>query len=438
MIKASTDNGVRRTCRGSWTILRLALPVLLLPSVGCFSLPWNSAKKPEPPPAPADSLVMREGGLEADRIVDPKAQAELDSGKRLFQQKEYAKAELIFHNLIHKESSFFTFSGHDSFVTQSKKIPLPIADDSLYYEAACQFYQSNYRAAEATLRLYIKEFRTGAHADQANRLLFQIANYWLDDTRGMMQAYEEKREGKRYWVVPASYVHWGDDKPFMDIEGHAIACLEDVRLNDIGGPIGEKALFYIATIKFFHEDYKDADYYYSQLYEHYPNSTLAPKAVKQAIICKQLSTGGSCYDCRAVEESRKLIDVAVRAYPDLVNKEQDWISRQLVSVNLQQADRDFNIAEWYRRTGHPGAAYFYYELVMRRYPNTSYAEKAAGHQKEVQAKAAHEQAVAAAKANTPQSPGMFSWLSPTPSSAQANIGTPTATPTSLPQSLNKN
>ena len=58
------------------------------------------------------------------------------------------------------------------------------------------------------------------------------------------------------------------------------------------------------------EDYKDADYYYSQLYEHYPNSALAPKAIKQAIICKQLSTGGSCYDCRSVEESRKLIDVA--------------------------------------------------------------------------------------------------------------------------------
>ncbi len=279
-------------------------------------------------------MVMREGGLEADRIVDPKLQAELDSGKRLFQQKEYAKAEVIFHNLIHKEGSLLSFATHDSFTTQSKKIPLPIADDGLYYEAACQFYQNNYRAAEATLRLYVKEFRTGAHADQANRLLFQIANYWLDDTRGMMQAYEEKREGKRYLVMPASYVHWGNDKPFMDMEGHAIACLEDVRLNDIGGPVGEKSLFYIATIKFFHEDYKDADYYYSQLYEHYPNSALAPKAIKQAIICKQLSTGGSCYDCRAVEESRKLIDVAVRAYPDLVNKEQDWISRQLVSVNL--------------------------------------------------------------------------------------------------------
>src|SRR5439155_9032255 len=193
------------------------------------------------------------------------------------------------------------------------------------------------------------------------------------------------------------YVHWSKDKPFMDAEGHAIQCLEDVRLNDIGGPIGEKALFYIATIKFFHEDYKDADYYYSQLYEHYPNSALAPKAIKQAIICKQLSTGGSCYDCRAVEESRKLIDVAMRAYPQLVQKDQDWISRQLVSVNLQQADRDFNIAEFYRRTGHPGSAYFYYELVVRRYPNTEYADKAAARKNEMRDKVAQEQSAAAAE-----------------------------------------
>jgi len=42
-----------------------------------------------------------------------------------------------------------------------------------------------------------------------------------------------------------------------------------------------------------------------------------------------------------------------------VSKDQEWISRQLVGINLQQADRDFNIAEYYRRVGHPGSAYFY-------------------------------------------------------------------------------
>ncbi len=429
--KASTANRVERTFRGSGarTIFRSALAMLLLPCLGCMSMPWSTAKKPDTPAGPADSMVLREGGLETDKTVDRELQAELDGGKRLYQQKEYAKAEAIFHNLVHKKAGWFAISDHSSFQAKSKKMSLPIADDALFYEAACQFYQNNYRTAEGTLRLYIKEFRTGAHADEANRLLFNVANYWLDDTRKVMQAYEEKREGKRYLVMPASYAHWGHDKPLLDEEGHAIQCLEDVRLNDIGGPLGEKSLFYLATIKFFHEDYKDADYYYSQLYEHYPNSTLAPKAIKQAIICKQLSTGGSCYDCRAVEESRKLIDVALRAYPQLVNKEQDWISRQLVSVNLQQADRDYNIAEFYRRSGHPGAAYFYYELVMRRYPNTEYAERATRAKNEVRDKVVHEQGPA-------PSEGVAGANQARPATAAAIQGPPA--PQTLPAGILKN
>jgi hypothetical protein len=36
-------------------------------------------------------------------------------------------------------------------------------------------------------------------------------------------------------------------------------------------------------------------------------------------------------------------------------------------VRYQQAEKDFETAEFYRRTGHPGSAWFYYELVKRRY-----------------------------------------------------------------------
>jgi TolA-binding protein len=430
--KASTADRDQRTIRGpgSWTACRLACPALLLFSAGCVSLPWSTAKKTATASGPADSLVMRDGGLERDSAVDSEVQAELDKAKRLYQEKEYAQAEALFHKIAHAKGNWLS-SANATFHAQAKKLALPIVDDALYYEAACQYYQSNYRAAEGTFRLYIKEFRNGAHADEANRRLFDIANYWLDDTRTLMHAYEEKREGKRFWVLPVSYVHWGKDKPFLDSEGHAIQCLEDVRLNDIGGPIGEKALFYIATIKFFREDYKDADYYYSQLYEHYPNSALAPKAIKQAIICKQLSTGGSCYDCRAVEESRKLIDVASRAYPQLVAKEQkEWMDRQLISINLQQADRDFNIAEFYRRTGHPGSAYFYYELVIRRYPNTTYADNAARRKTEVRDQVVQEQTPAPEPARAPGP--LQRMFSP---AANAN---PAPAPQSLPQGILKN
>ena len=49
---------------------------------------------------------------------------------------------------------------------------------------------------------------------------------------------------------------------------------------------------------------------------------------------------------------------------------------QLYAIGQHQADKDFRIAEFYQRTGHPGSAYLYYELVRRRYPGTRYAERA--------------------------------------------------------------
>ena len=42
----------------------------------------------------------------------------------------------------------------------------------------------------------------------------------------------------------------------------------------------------------------------------------------------------------------------------------------------QQAEKDFQTAEYYERTGHPGSAVFYYELVRRRYAGTRYSDLA--------------------------------------------------------------
>ena len=57
-------------------------------------------------------------------------------------------------------------------------------------------------------------------------------------------------------------------------------------LNDITGPMADKALFLAGGVKFFREDYKEADHFFSQLVEQHPNSTMAPQAVELAIISK--------------------------------------------------------------------------------------------------------------------------------------------------------
>ncbi len=320
---------------------------------------WFS-KPTAAPPAPVDNYVMKGGGLEKDQSPESgTAAADLEGAKTLYSKGKYAEAEKIFHRLAYNNKN----SAH-------------LCEEALFFEADCLYMQGKYPKAESTYKKLLKEFRLhGRFHDQANRRLFDIANYWLDDTREIMKGYEELKEGKRWFVMPVSFVNFDKEKPLFDIEGRAIEALEEVRLNDISGPLGEKALFYIGTVKFFREEYKDADYYYSQVFENYPNGKLAAKAVKNSILCKQFLTGGSAYDGRPLVEARKLIERA-GAYPELRNGDSKFLEHQLVSIAHQQADKDFMIAEFYKRTGHPGSAYFYYELVRRRYPGTEYAEKA--------------------------------------------------------------
>lgn len=355
--------------------LAAALPWLFTLLAGCaadtWKLPWRrEAAEAE---VPKDSLVLRGGKLEKDRTLDAAGQQDLEAARRLFQEKEYAKAEPLFHKL-----------------QKDKKVPDSVAEEALFHEAECQRLTKNYRTAEPTYKLLLERFRNSKYTDPVNRGLFEIADYWLGDTRDQMNAYYEQLEGKRRFVLPASYVHFSKDKPALDTEGHAVQVLDTIRLNDINGPLGEKALFYLATVKFYRQEYRDADFYFSQLYQQYPNSGYAAKAIKQSVICKQLCTGGTVYDCRSIEESRKLLLTAQGAYPELA-KEEQWVQKQLIGINLQQADRDFKIAEFYRRTGHPGSAYFYYELVRRRYPNTNYETEAARRMGEIKAQVEREQ-----------------------------------------------
>ncbi len=81
-----------------------------------------------------------------------------------------------------------------------------------------------------------------------------------------------------------------------------------------------------------------------------------------------MSTGGPDYDGRKVAEARIMVDTALRSYPELAQKESGFLEKQLGSISLQQAQKDYNTAEFYRRTNRAGSAYFYYGLVRRRYP----------------------------------------------------------------------
>jgi outer membrane protein assembly factor BamD (BamD/ComL family) len=358
-------------CRGSAWLPTVAAGVLLM-AAGCAA--WNPFKRSEPAPHPTgDSLVLRDGKWESTRPTPGTPAAELEAAKQLYQKGEFAKAEKLFAKLADNE-----------------KNPPAILEEARFYEAECQRLQARYPAAVDTYKRLLKDFPSGAHQKEALKQMFDIANYWLDETREVIKAYNEQREGKRHLVMPVSFVHFDKTKPLFDLEGHALSTLEQVYLNDPIGPLGERALWYIGNVRLFHEDYRDADFYFNQIIKNYPNGEFAPKALELSIICKQLATGGPEYDGRKLDEARKLVELALKAYPELASQKSEFLHRQVATITLQQAAKDFEVARFYERTFHPGAAYFCYEIVRRRYPGTKYAAEATRRMQALEARARRE------------------------------------------------
>ena len=320
---------------------------------------WHWVTPPPPPPPPAESLVLHGDRLEPEtKPAEGTAAAELAGAHVLYRDGKFSEAEKIFHH-----------------VAENTKNPPPLAEEARYYEAECLRRQAHYPRAADTYNKMLTDFPSGAYREQAVQRMYEIANYWLDDTRKEMEEYKDQREGKR-WVVWPEFVHFEKTKPLLDEEGRALEKLEQVRYNDMTGPLADKALFMAGSVKFYRKEYKEADFLYSQLVEMHPNSPYVQQALELAIISKQLSTGGAAYDGRKVAEARRLVDTALRSYPDFAHTKGEFLNRQLFSITMQQAEKDYQVAEFYRRTGHPCSAYFYYEIVRRRYPGTVYVNLA--------------------------------------------------------------
>jgi outer membrane protein assembly factor BamD (BamD/ComL family) len=386
-----TQHANRRGPRGrrwpgkAWAF---GLPLsLCLCASGCTWDLWN-LNKPEAPPGPADSLVLRGDGLEADKAppADPKVAADLAGAQELYRRGDYSKARRLFRAIADNEHN-----------------PPAVAEEARYYHAECLRQEGYYPDAADYYVKMLNDFPAGSYREQALQHLFDIANYWLDDTRAEMREVKERQEGKR-WFVGSHFFNWDKSKPVLDEEGHAIEKLEQVRYNDMTGPLADKALFLMGSVKFFNEDYREADHYFSQLVEMYPKSPFFAQAVELAIIAKHMSTGGADYDGRKVVEARRLVDTAFRSCPELAQKKEDFLVRQLGGITVQQAEKDYKTAEFYRRTGHPESAYFYYEIVRRRYPGTKFFDLATERMNELKDKVDKAKPVPPPSAASPATP----------------------------------
>jgi outer membrane protein assembly factor BamD (BamD/ComL family) len=345
--------------------LASVLTLTALSGTGCLSTTGMLNPFAPPPAGPEMTetfTLTREGNLrrDVDESYTPELRAELERAREAYRREEYSKAERLFGAIADRD-----------------KLPPQAVQEALYYRAECLRLTGYYPKACDTYSSLVSKFPQSSFREQCVERMFDIATYWLDDTWQEMRENKEVKDGKR-WLVTPRWVSFDPSKPLLDREGRAIEALEKVRLYDLNGPLADQALYRCGVVKMYHENYREAEMYFSQIHLRHPESKLAPKSIELAVFCKQMSTGGSSYDGRKAVEARELIQAALRSYPQIAHDpaKREYMEKQRQAIDLQQAEKEFKMAEFYRRTGQYASAYWYYELVRRRYPNTRFAQDA--------------------------------------------------------------
>ncbi|HTU19063.1 MAG TPA: tetratricopeptide repeat protein [Gemmataceae bacterium] len=340
---------------------------------GCTWDQLNPFKPPVTPPPPVESFVLRNGALVAEpHPRDKTEEADLAGAREYFRREDYAKAEQLYHRLADKD-----------------KHPQTVVQEATYYEAECLRLQGDLPKAADTYAKLLKDYSINPYKDVATQHIYDISLYWLQDTWEEIRDSQERRAGKR-WIVWPRFVSFDKRKPFIDREGRAVERLRELSTYDGKGPYADKALYLCGYVAWFNEDFSDAEQDFSNLNKMHPDSPYAPYAIELAIKAKIMTTGGELYDGRKVAEARKLVHEAM-SMPNLSEEKKQDLIKLLKCINVHQAEKDFQMGEFYRRTGHPGSAYFYYEIVRRRYPGTDTADRATRRMIEIRNKLAQEQ-----------------------------------------------
>jgi len=292
---------------------------------------------------------------------DPRAEEKLADAEGQFTAAHYADARDRFKSLADN-------TGNSAV----------LAERARFMQAECDRMQSNYPRAVDTYHRLLMDFPTGAHRREACVRMFEISDYWLDDFRDEIAARSSAGEkGVLHWRP-----RWNNpldkSRPFLVQEGRATEVLENIHTHDVTGPTADMALFWCGYVNFVRGNFDEADHYFSQLVELHPESRWRPQAIAYAVQAKNNATGGALYDGRKCAEALHLVQMAEATVPEITQDPDmaERMNRARFAIRFQQAEKDFETARYYERTGHPGSAVFYYELVRRRYAGTRYADLA--------------------------------------------------------------
>lgn len=309
-------------------------------------------------------------------IVDPEAgMDEYDASMVKFEKQEYDVAAKEFKALAKQYYDY------------------PVEEDALFMVAECRFAEQRYGWAQDGYDGLIKKFPSTRYLEKSTRRLYTIAAIWLngdgttktDELIQVSATDVTKPDVAQHKPVPNSTPLvpnlFDKSRPLFDTPGNALKALKSVWLHDPLGPLADDALMMLAVYHIRKGHLRDADQYLDTLRKEYPKSEHTQTAFVVGSHIKLASYQGARYDGRDLVDADDLIHSTLNLFPDLPDR--DELKLELVKIRDQGAERYWSRAEYYQGRDKPQSEAIYLELILKEFPDSSVAKKAAQRLKEL-------------------------------------------------------
>jgi len=298
---------------------------------------------------------------------DPEAENKLTRADELFAAGNYPDAQGQYAQLAENTYNSAT-----------------VLEKSRFMEGECLRMRNKLPQAVSAYNRLLKDFTVGTYTEQSARRMADIAKKWLEEA---VADIEKSESGKTSMVrLPKLPNAFDGTRPFIDQEGELVKTLENISTNAPYSSVADWSLFWAGYLHYARKRFDEADHLFSQLVEFHKDSPFRAEALKYAVISKNNSTGGAVYDGTKAAEALQLVNHIEATDPDYrgENPKAQFLMKQKMAIRYQQAEKDYQMGEYYMRTHRPGSAYFYYDMVTRRYAGSPFAKKAETRLREIE------------------------------------------------------
>jgi outer membrane protein assembly factor BamD (BamD/ComL family) len=246
----------------------------------------------------------------------------------------------------------------------------PLEEDALFKLGECYFFTDQVSKAYDTYNKLLKKYEFSRYLDTAGSRLFAIARYW-----------DEYQVAEPHWPITPNLTD--KKRPLFDTWGHSIKAYEQVRLNDPTGPLADDSVMATANTYFKNGRYEDAAYNYDIIRKEYPKSEHQVNAHVLGVQSKMNVYQGPDYDGLPLKEAEEISQQALTQFPDQLGPEKQRMIQTKNEIIAQEAQRDWQTAQYYDNKKYYGAARYYYREVIKAHPQTKFAEMAQARLEEI-------------------------------------------------------